>query len=349
MRIWVDLSNSPHPLLFKPITGQLEQLGHTVHITARDNAQTVELARERWERVDVIGGPSPKGRRAKARAVWQRVIDLRQWARTTRPDVAFSHNSYGQLVAARTLRIPAATAMDFEHQPANHLAFRLAHTILLPAALRPLRLQWQGATAGKTRFYPGLKEEIYLSDFRPDAGLLERLGITPAPGGAIVLARPAPDGALYHAFENPLFLSCIRSVLRDPQVNVVVLPRNPEQRRVLEQLDSPRCLITDRAVDSRSLMSVSDLMIGAGGTMTREAALMGVPTVSLFAGRRPAVDTWLEQNGMMKIIRDVSELPKPEPQPRVDRLAHLHDRGEMLVRHFCDAVNRDLTGRADEE
>jgi len=342
MRIWIDLSNSPHPLLFRPVSGHLEDKGHSVLITARDNAQTVELARERWPRLEVIGGDSPKGRKAKARAMARRVTDLRRWARSTKPDVALSHNSYGQLVAARLLGIPAVTAMDFEHQPANHLAFRLARTVLLPAALEPLGLHRQGATAKKTRYYPGLKEELYLSDFEPDMTLLERLPIEHQPEGALVVARPAPDRALYHEFENPIFLTCVQSVLRDPSVNVVILPRNQEQLHALSQLALPRCYVADRALDSRSLMSQANMMIGAGGTMTREAALLGVPTVSLFAGRRPAVDRWLERNGLLKIVEKPEELPPLRSGSRVDRLARLRDRRDLLVRHFCDAVEQPL-------
>ncbi len=336
MRIWIDLSNSPHPLLFGPVAHRLEAAGHSVHITARDNAQTIELARERWADFTVIGGKSPKGRPAKARAIYQRVADLRRWAATTRPDVALSHNSYAQIVAARTLRIPAVTAMDFEHQPANHLAFRLARTVLLPQALDQLGLHRQGATAAKTRFYPGLKEEVYLGDFEPDATLRHQLAITP--DRKLVVARPAPDQAVYHSFENPLFVECVQAVLRDPQVTVVVLPRRPEQGQAIAALGLERCIVAERALDSRSLMSQAELMIGAGGTMTREAALMGVPTVSLFAGHRPAVDTWLESNGFMSIITDVRDLPALESRPHEDRLEALRRRGDMLVGHFCDAV-----------
>ena len=338
MRIWIDLSNSPHPLLFVPVARRLEERGHSVLVTARDNAQTVELARERWPGVDVIGGPSPKGRVAKARTMVQRVLDLRGWARAQRPDVALSHNSYGQIVAARQLGIPVVTAMDFEHQPANHLAFRLARTVLLPAALERTTVRRQGATSRKTRFYPGLKEEIYLADFQPDTGLLERLGIGTGNGSTLVVARPAPDLALYHSFENPLFLECVKTVLRDPHATVVVLPRHGEQRRALSELDLDRCIVPESALDSRSLMSQADLMIGAGGTMTREAALMGVPTVSLFAGRRPAVDEWLEANGFMSVLRSVDDLPEVTPQVRADRLVALRERGDRLVEHFCDAV-----------
>ncbi len=69
MRVWIDLANSPHPLLFAPIGARLEELGHELVITARDNAQTVELARERWSQVEVIGHDSPPGRAAKAQAI----------------------------------------------------------------------------------------------------------------------------------------------------------------------------------------------------------------------------------------------------------------------------------------
>jgi predicted glycosyltransferase len=338
MRIWIDLSNSPHPLLFGPVARRLEESGHRVLITARDNAQTVELARERWSHIAVIGGISPKGRRAKAGAIWRRVTDLRRWARSNEPDVALSHNSYAQVVAARTLRIPAVTAMDFEHQPANHIAFRLANRILLPEALRPLGMHRQGATERKTRFYPGLKEEVYLADFEPDPNVLDGLDIDQGPDARLVVARPAPDRAAYHSFENPLFVDCVKAALRDPSVSVVVLPRHDDQRRAITELGLPRCVVADHALDSRSLMSRADLMIGAGGTMTREAALFGVPTVSLFAGQRPAVDRWLEANGCMKIVERVEDLPAVEPQPREDRLAELRQRGELLTGHFCDAV-----------
>src|SRR5437588_6886084 len=110
LRVWIDLSNSPHPLLFAPIARRLESDGHKVLITARDNAQTVELARERWQKVEVIGGDSPRRKPAKATAIVRRMHELRQWGARKRPDVALSHNSYAQIVAAGILGLPAVTA-----------------------------------------------------------------------------------------------------------------------------------------------------------------------------------------------------------------------------------------------
>ena len=155
----------------------------------------------------------------------------------SRPDVALSHNSYSQIVAAFRLGIPAITAMDYEHQPANHLAFRLAGKVLLPAALRRSSVRLQGATARKSSFYPGLKEEIYLSDFRPNPHVLDELGLSLGADEPLVVARPAPDQAIYHTFENPLFLDCLKAVLRD---SAATNRRTAPARRPAEGSREPR-------------------------------------------------------------------------------------------------------------
>jgi uncharacterized protein len=339
MKIWIDLSNSPHPLLFAPVARRLEELGDAVRVTARDNAQTVELARGRWPGVEVVGEPSPGARVAKARALAARVKRLRSWARRERPDVALSHNSYAQIVAARTLGIPAVTAMDFEHQPANHLAFRLAKRILLPEAFPAEAARRQGARDSKVRRYAGLKEGLYLGDFEPDPDIVARLGIEVPAGGALVVTRTPPSRALYHHFGNPLFLACLRAVTGQRHVRCVVLPRHPEELAWLERLSLSDCTIARSAVDSRSLMYRADLVLGAGGTMTREAALLGVPTVSLFAGRVPAVDLWLERRGMLRRIDSADEFGEIAPRARPARpLSELRGASEGILQNFVMAA-----------
>ncbi|MGH2964496.1 MAG: DUF354 domain-containing protein [Solirubrobacterales bacterium] len=339
MKVWVDLSNSPHPLLFAPIVERLESLGHPVRITARDNAQTVELARQRWDDVEVIGGPSAGGRASKAAAMLNRIRQLASWARAERPDVALSHNSYGQIVAARACGVHTVTAMDYEHQPANHLAFRLAHTVLLPEALAASRVRRQGATARKLRLYAGLKEEIYLGDFEPDREVLAAAGVERGPDDVVVVARTPPSGALYHRSDNPLFVEALRKVSSASRAQCVVLARRPDQREAISALSLPNVVLPERALDSRSLMHASDLVLGAGGTMTREGALLGVPTLSLFAGRTPAVDRWLEERGALRRVSAAGELPairRRAVEPRDP--AELRARSDRLVGEFVTAV-----------
>jgi uncharacterized protein len=339
MKVWIDLSNSPHAPLFAPISKRLRSDGHEILVTARDNAQTVELARRDWEDISVIGGRSHNGRLAKGRAMLQRVADLAEWARRTRPDIALSHNSYGQIVAARRLGIRAVTAMDYEHQPANHLAFRLADRILLPAAMRDVPLRRQGASPGKARFYDGLKEEIYLGDFEPSSDVLGEAGGRRAEGDILVVARTPPTGALYHRSDNPLFGQILELAGGRPDVICVALCRHPEQRRELAGLGLENLVVPERAVDARSLLYTADLVVGAGGTMTREAALLGVPTVSIFAGQTPAVDRWLEQRGSLGRLQSIADLPplqRRSQQPHSP--AELRVRGETLIGEFIAEV-----------
>jgi predicted glycosyltransferase len=344
LRVWIDLSNSPHPLLFAPIARALEQRGHIVLITARDHAQTVELAQSSGLTVEVIGGESPGGRARKASALGARIVALRRWARRARPDVALSHNSYAQIVAARSAGIPAVTAMDFEHQPANNVAFRLAARVLIPEALPPDAVRRQGATAKKTVRYPGLKEAIYVGDFDPDASVVADLGIDRGPNTALVVVRTPPSRALYHRFENPLFARVLERMEQETDAHFVVLPRHPEQRLEIVERRLANVTLPATPVESRSLIYEADLVIGAGGTMTREAALMGVPTLSVYAGAQPAVDAWLEATGALRRINAIEQIGAiqrraSEPKP-LDELRHLGDPAiERFVRTVEAAVS----------
>jgi predicted glycosyltransferase len=334
MKVWIDMSNSPHPLLFAPIARRLDEVG----VTARDNAQTVELTLERWPAATIIGEPSPKSRAQKARVMAKRVRALGQWARSFRPDVALSHNSYGQIVAARMLGLRVVTAMDYEGQPANHLAFRLAHLILMPEALRNSRVRRQGASASRTTFYPGFKEEIYLGDFEPDPGVLVSLGVQPDVHPLVVVRTP-PSRAVYHQFGNPLFGRVMETLGKDLNVHVVALPRHVEQRIAIEALGLPNVVVPEHAVDSRSLIYQADLVVGAGGTMTREAALMGVPTYSVFAGEQPAVDRQLERAAHLQRLQSADEFASVEPRSTPPRaIADLRARATMLVEIFIKAT-----------
>lgn len=338
MKIWIDLSNSPHPLLFAPVARRLQSDGHEVLLTARDHAQTVELARERWHGVEIVGGASPSAKAAKGFTMLRRIEDLRRWATRNRPDIAISHNSYAQIVAARSLRIPAVTAMDFEHQPANHLAFRLAQAVLVPEVVPTNMLRRQGVSPRRLVPYPGLKEELYIGDFEPDPEILKRIGIVRRPR-TVVVARTPPSRAIYHSVASPPFEQALRVICRQEDIICVTLARHPEQIAPIEELGLPNCVVLDAAIDSRSLMYAADVMIGAGGTMTREAALMGIPTWSLFGGPTPAVDLWLESRGMLARLTSAEQLSHLGPRttdPRPPDL--LRERAEEIGKVFVDAA-----------
>jgi predicted glycosyltransferase len=327
VRVWVDLTNSPHVLIMRPLIEAMRADGHQVEVTARDFAQTLELCRRlgvdhtaigRHGDSDDRGARAPRAPRhtwrvaGRAGNLVRRSAALARWARPRRFDVALGHASNDVMVAAALLRIPSATAFDYEWAAVqHHVNCRLARAVVVPDLIPPERLTRYGA-AGKLRRYPGLKEEYYLADFEPDRAALDELGIDAARPFALV--RTPPALALYHRFESSLFARVLEQ-LRGSQA--VVLPRTPEQR---EQLRADGgFIVPEHAVDAPSLVAFADLVVSAGGTMNREAVALGTPVFTTFEGRLGAVDEALLREGRLRRLEDpaqVSEVQRSKTAPQ---------------------------------
>ncbi|HEV2837185.1 MAG TPA: DUF354 domain-containing protein, partial [Pyrinomonadaceae bacterium] len=285
MHIWIDLANSPHVPLFKALAARFVERGHEFETTAREFAETVPLARAAGFAPHVMGVHGGKQVSAKAGNLMSRAWSLASWARKRGFDLAISHNSYSQIVAARALGIRGVTLMDYEYQPANHLAFRLTSRIIVPASFPAQRLRHYGASVRKVRRYHGTKEDVYLADFQPDPSFateLCELGIRP--DNVLVLMRPPAHEALYHRFQNQLFEEALSRLLSQENVQVVLLPRNEAQRKMYSDKASERLIVPGKPLHGANLIAASDLVISAGGTINREAAALGVPVASIYAG-----------------------------------------------------------------
>ncbi len=307
-RVWIDFANSPHVLLFEPLVKRLRSDGWDVLLTARDHAQTLALARERWPEIVAIGGSSPAGRAAKAVTIERRAEQLRRFARRTRPAVALSHGSYAQIVAARTTQVPAVTMMDYEYQPANHLSFRLAKRVVVPEVFPQDALRRFGARPRKVVRYAGFKEELYLAGLQPDDRVLDELGIERE--NVISVLRTPPDGALYHRDLKGRFDELLETATARPDVRTVLLPRDAEQARRYER--AANVIVPTAPIDGPSLLASADVVIGGGGTMTRESAVLGTPTYTVFAGRLAAVDAELIRLGRLHDLRQPGNEPRFE-------------------------------------
>lgn len=311
MRLWIDLANSPHVPFFKALASRFSAARHEIEVTARDFAETVPLAKAAGFNAHVIGAHGGRQVSAKAGNLVGRAWSLASWARKRTFDLAISHNSYSQILAARALRIRSVTLMDYEHQPANHLAFRMASRIIVPASFPAERLGTYGASAAKARRYHGTKEDVYLADFRPNpefAKQLCELGIRP--DNVLVLMRPPAHDALYHRFQNELFDEALALLLQNENVRVVLLPRNEAQRAAYSSRPSDRLIVPEKPLNGANLISASDLVISAGGTINREAAALGVPAASIYAGRWAAVDEELVNEGRLQRIVSSEDLGK---------------------------------------
>ncbi len=328
MRVWIDLTNSPHVLVMRPVIERLRADGHDVRVTARDFAQTLELCERFGIEHQAIGHHRGERLAAKASGLASRssalvryvLADARE-ANGRRFDIALGHGSNDVSVASAALRIPSATMFDYEWAAVqHHVNCRLARAVVVPEAIPPERLRQYGAD-GKVRPYPGLKEEYYLADFEPDPAILVELALDPA--RPILVVRTPPEVSLYHRFENDLFAAVLDRVAQaaaSEGVQPVVLPRTERQRAELTSV--PGFVVPPHAIDAQSLIAYADLVVSAGGTMNREAVALGVPVLSTFEGRLGAVDEQLIASGRLHRLEDAQQLrfAKRASAPAAERI-----------------------------
>jgi predicted glycosyltransferase len=328
MRVWIDLTNSPHVLVMRPVIECLRGDGHDVRVTARDFAQTLELCERLGVEHTAIGHHRGGRLGAKAAGLASRSAALVRWARAEQRNsgrfhIALGHGSNDVSVAAALLRIPSATMFDYEWATVQHnVNCRLARAVVVPDAIPPERLDRYGAN-GKLHAYAGLKEEYYLADFEPTDAVLDELELNRE--RAIVVVRTPPEVSLYHRFENDLFARVLRrlsaaAIAQGTQP--VVLPRVASQREELRRV--PGFVVPEHAIDAQSLIAHADLVISAGGTMNREAVALGTPVYTTFQGRLGAVDERLIAERRLLMLTDADELdlgkrPHPSAAVRVRR------------------------------
>jgi predicted glycosyltransferase len=247
--------------------------------------------------------------------------------------VALSHGSYAQALVAARLRIPLVTMMDYEHQPANHLSFRVARRVIVPEVFPAHALRRFGAKEQKVLRYAGFKEQLYLARFRPNQEVLTELGLDSEK--VIVVMRPAPEGALYHRMANQYFDDLLDKVRRRSAIEVILLARGSADAGRYAALGG--VIVPRRPIDALSLVACADLMIGGGGTMTRESALLGTPTYTVFMGRPAAVDAELMRLGLLNDLRAGGRTPFAKRSP-LTRPVPEEGRREVL-----DTIRKALT------
>ena len=352
--IWIDLDNSPHVPLFVPIIRQYRDQGVEVILTARDHSQTIELLELHGYggTYSVIGSHYGKSKINKIRGLLVRSKQLVKHINKQRRgiSVALSHGSRSMVLAARWLKIPIVTMYDYEFTE-TAIFNRFSDKVLVPDRIPDSVLDEISLPAGKRVKYPGIKEELYVSKFRPTPDYRQRFfeqrGLDGSDNKILAVLRPPATTANYHSEKSEVLLDDIlHFLLGDAHVVTVVVPRTREQaddiRARLTNIPdaTDRCVILDEAVDGLDFAFAADLLISGGGTMNREAALLGVPVFSIFAGRQGALDWQMESEGLIKFIRDARDLSKIRLERR--RTQHANSLTDRVERFVIDQIDRYL-------
>jgi hypothetical protein len=306
-KIWIDLDNTPHVPFFIPIIRELERRGHQVVLTARDAFQVCDLAKRRGLQFRKIGHHYGKNPARKVSGLFIRSLQLLPFYLRQRPALALSHGSRSQNILSNFVGVPTVLILDYEHAklppPTN------PRWAIVPEALSAEALP---SKISRVRFYRGIKEDVYVPEFKPSFGLMEELGLRQ--DDVIVTVRPPANEAHYYSPESDdLFHEFMARASRMPGVRVVLLPRNAHQERDMRTsyphwFEDGRTVVPTGAIDGLALLWISDFVVSGGGTMNREAAAMGIPVYSIFRGKTGAVDLMLEEQGRLHMIHNKEEI-----------------------------------------
>ncbi len=288
MKIWFDLSNSPHINLFAAMIRDLMK-DHEVIITCRPLANTIDLLDLHGFEYTVVGKHYGGKFTSKLLGYPVRVRQLYQFLKRKRIHMAISQSTFHSPITARLLRVPVIYMNDNEHAMGNIPSFVFATRILIPEFLDPRKAQKQWARRSKIIQYPGVKEGIYLWNANIEYAPAEEKH---------VYIRPEPWIAQYYKgalnFMDEMILH-----LKE-HVKVVLLPRGGEQAKHYREEKFSGVVVQDKALSLEEIAAKCRLFIGAGGTMTREMAVLGIPTISVYQDELLDVDRYLLEHGMME-------------------------------------------------
>jgi hypothetical protein len=341
--VWVDLDNAPHVPFFKPLILGLQERGHRVLVTVRDHGYTRDLIEETGIPHAVIGRHAGKNYYRKVFGTLWRVARLVGWSAGRKIDVSVSHGSRSLVLASAVRRIPCVTMYDYEFVSTS-VYNKLSSKVLLPSILPVDLLKSLGLEGKRLAQYPGFKEEVYLGDFTPDPSILASIGVDAS--RVIAVIRPPATVAHYH---DPLSEE-ITQVLYDrisriENVVGIITPRTQAQaesiRRSLPNPSNFRVL--EKPVNGLNLIAHADLVVGGGGTMNREAALLGIPVYSVFTAKVGTIDRTLSEAGKLTFIRSLDEIDrvkfvKRERSDYAARVGLWKRRSVELVDFICNEI-----------
>ena len=307
--VWIDLDNSPHVPFFKPIIGELRKRGHDVVVTARDCFQVCGLADLMGVEYTKVGRHYGKHLLLKGAGLVIRSLQLMPAVLGKKPDIAVSHGSRSQVATAAALGIPSIVIIDYEYvQTVVKPTYTIVPEMLSDSSMK-------GSYRRSLFKYPGIKEDVYVPDFRPDPAILKELGI--ADGELVVTIRPPATEAHYYTPESgTLFEATVNFLGEKDNLRMVILPRNEVKQTAwvkhnwADWCNSKKIVFPDHVVDGLNLIWHSDLVISGGGTMNREAAALGVPVYSIFRGTIGAVDRYLSESGRLVLLETVEDVRK---------------------------------------
>ena len=309
--VWVDVLTPKQFWFFTSLEEKLRRVGYEVLVTARAYEQLTPLL-EYSGRSDVVvvgfyGGETLAG---KLEASLKRGLELLRILDGKNPCLVFSSGSPEAARIAYGLQIPHILASDTPESPVNKLVAPVSKLVFTPWVVGTAPWLMNGASRKTVKLYKGLDPLAWIKKTQNIEDIKAKYGLEKH---EYILVRSPEFKAAYlnleYMHEYIAALKKLRKTITG--YKLVVMPRyTDEASKIRKEFSSKDVVIIDKPAYGSAIIADAALFIGGGGTMTQEAALLGIPTLSVYPKPLPAVLRYLEKQKLITRARNSDTLAR---------------------------------------
>ncbi|GBC70165.1 hypothetical protein HRbin01_01874 [archaeon HR01] len=308
-KVWFDILTPKQFWFFTAIGDTLMENGYEVMYTGRRYEQLTPLlelsGRDGFYVLGEYGGGDLSG---KLMASLRRAVELAELVSYEKPDCSVSSGSPEASRIAYGLDIPHVLVSDTPYSPVNPLSAPLSKLVMSPWVVGKRKWRRYGVSSKTIKLYRGLDPVAWLRNFKPDRSILERYSLVER--GYILLRTPEYKASYLSSLDGlGKFMDLCRGLIEVAKgYDLVVLPRYGDELESVKKALGEKVKIIPSPVYGPSIIYYSAILVGGGGTMNQEAALLGVPCISAYPSRLPEVIQYLARQKMISIARSPGDL-----------------------------------------
>ena len=315
MKIWFDILTPKQIMFFKPAIDILKKQNNEILCTSRNYREANELSKIKEMDLLIVGNHGGANIYNKLYESTKRILELSKIIQKYSPDLAISFSSPE---ASRTSFGLGIDHLGFNDSPHAEAVARLSIpllTKLFSPSMIPLS-SWTkyGISSKQIIQYNGLDPIAWLLRYNSNNNnsirdIFNKLKIDQSKKS--ILIRLEESKASYIANKELIFqpITLVDTIVQhfNEKCNIIILCRYSDQIKEMSKRFKNKAIVLTDVVDGLNLLQNIDIFIGAGGTMTAESALLGIPTISI-APVHFYIDDYLKKIGLIKRASTVSQL-----------------------------------------
>ncbi len=297
-KLWFDFTNPPHVNFYLPLIKYFRGRNYNISLTARDFVETTKLLEINNLIFKLVGKHGGKNKISKLNKLIQRNLAL--FFKADSFDLSFSSNYDAPLIS--WLRRKPSLVFDDNDISPNWLYSKFASYVISPESINKESMHRMGIKPDRLITYNGFKENIYVADYIPDDAFLDKI-----PFKEYVVVRPENLKASYVSASSVSIVSVLVNMLVKKGINVLYLPRYESDKAMVKKHE--RIYIPSTPLNGLDVCFFSNAVLTGAGTFSREAAVLGIPAVSFYAGNNfLGVDKKMFSENRIFFSRDPNEI-----------------------------------------